>query len=151
MAMPSPPALLEDITVPWLNEALEPHLARDGVTVATCSVEPVGDSSGGSGLYGMVEIEYDDSATSLPTRLFAKILRHSEHVPFPAEQYRTEIAFYRHLGNESGVRVPEMLYGGFDRASGKAGMLIEDMSAYRAGVAKRLVGRAGIGRTLPSM
>ena len=39
MAQPSPPGSLEDITVPWLNEALEPLLTAHGSTVTGCGVE----------------------------------------------------------------------------------------------------------------
>ena len=128
-----PPASLQDITVLWLNEALAPHLVQKRTSVVSCAVEPIDESSGGTGIYGMVSIEYESSDAALPAKLFAKIYRHSEHVPLPAAQYRTEVAFYQHLGNNSGVRVPDMMYGGFDAATGRAGMLMQDMSAHRPG------------------
>lgn len=70
------------------------------------------------------------TAAGLPRRMILKTMLASPHAP--AAMYENEVRFYRELRDELGIETPAVFASTFDRATGRFGLLLEDLTARDA-------------------
>ncbi len=98
------------------------------ITVRDIEVFPEGLSF--TGTLARVSVEYSEGVSG-PATFIAKMPDPRKAMPITASSYEREIRFYRELGNDVGVRVPEMYFG--DSSGELAIILLEDLSPAETG------------------
>jgi hypothetical protein len=129
--MPIPLAdSIDDLTQEWFTTVL--RSARKlpvGTTVIAVDTQLVG--TGQAGLIVRAELDYDGPSESAPSSLIVKLPS-----PDPGSRalgtaigaYEGEVRFYEELAAASGVRVPAYLGGGFEAATGRVTVVLEDLT-----------------------
>lgn len=64
--------------------------------------------------------------TDLPRRMVLKTMLATPHAP--SAMYENEVRFYRELRDDLGIETPAVYASSFDRASGRFGLLLEDLT-----------------------
>lgn len=121
------PRSAQDFTVPWLNEALAPHLGDARVVGCTArAFESPGQTAG----IVMLDVAYS-SACGIKPKLVAKIATQDpmvlQEIIAPYDFYRRETSFYREFP-DIGISVPRMLHARHDPATQQMVLLMEDLS-----------------------
>ena len=130
------PALLEtvdELSVGWLQSALRAHL--DGAVISDFSTQAIGVGEGFMGLLARVSLTYNESASNAPKSLIAKFAAAREDTREMARDqslYRREIGFYRDIGQDVGIRVPQCYFSDFDESSQRFVLLLEDLAPGEA-------------------
>jgi hypothetical protein len=124
------PTSSSDITPEWLSSALT---GDDGpVSISAIDVEPIGVGLGIMSLLFRLTPNYESG--SGPRSLVAKIAPPYEQVRMIAAGYRfyaTEVAMYRNLRSELGLRPPALYYADHDPDSDEFVILMEDLGHLR--------------------
>ncbi len=82
-----------------------------------------------------ISAEYDSPVEGAPSSMIAKFVSAKKipHAEMLMDFSDTEANFYKHLGSNSGISVPQCFYAGIDMQSGDYLLLMEDMSTCRVG------------------
>lgn len=135
MASPPFPSEPHQLSNDWLTSVL-----CDPVTLTTSSAvvghewTPVA-MQGAAAIVGRVQLTYD-RPTSAPPSVVVKFA--TPHAPIRAVMhrfgfYRTEVEFYRQIGEDPGVPTPRCYAADIDSVSGHFVLVLEDMSDSRVG------------------
>lgn len=125
--VPSSPA---DLTPEWLSSVLSTE--DRPVSISEVALEPIGVGIGIMSLLFRVTPTYSEGEG--PASLVAKIEPPYEQVRMIAAGYRfyeTEVAMYRELSGELGLRPPELYYAAHDPDSDEFVILMEDLGHLR--------------------
>jgi hypothetical protein len=126
------PADLADLTPRILAAALDDR--SPGVVVERIDV--VNAKRAGEGVAStadrvVLDLAYaPGTGTGLPRRLVLKTMLASPHAP--AAMYENEVRFYRELRDEIDIEAPAAFASHFDPATGRFGLLMEDLTARGA-------------------
>lgn len=119
------PKTPDALTAAWLGAALQ-------AKVASVAYEPIAAGVGFLGKLGRLRLVYaDGGAPGLPQTLIAKqptLDERSRQLTVMFRFYDREVAFYRDIGQQAGIRVPKLHHGASDPASGDFVMLLEDLA-----------------------
>lgn len=122
------PAVADDFSVDWLNQALQPRL--QGERVLQCHARE-SDIPGQTAEILLLDVTYTASRKDLPTRLVAKVTSRNslvlEQVIANYDQYRRETAFYQEFA-DCGMAVPDCLYADHNPETQEMVLLLEDLS-----------------------
>jgi len=128
VAVPTSP---EEITSEWLSSALT---GGDGpISISAVTIEPIGVGIGVMSLLFRLTPTYVRG--SGPSSLVAKIAPPYEMVRMIAAGYRfyeTEVAIYRNLSTELGMRPPALYYAAHNPDSDDFVILMEDLGRLRS-------------------
>ena len=126
------PAELDELTPEVLGEALSewrPGVAVDRVDVV--AAKRCGDGIASTADRVVLELTYRaGTGDDLPTRLILKTMLASPHAP--EAMYENEVRFYRELRSGLDIETPTAFAGTFDPATGRFGLLLEDLEARHA-------------------
>ncbi len=121
------PKSIDDLDADWLQHALAAQARIDGF-----SAEVIGIGEGFMGQLARVTLHYAEAPEpSDPTRVIAKFAAtRADTREMAREQnlYEREIGFYRDIGREVGLRVPDCYYSDYDAENQYFVMLLEDMA-----------------------
>jgi hypothetical protein len=127
------PKTPEALTTQWLSAALQAE-------VAAATYEPIAAGVGFLGKLGRLRLRYANGGAgdggNLPTTLIAKqptLDQRSRQLAIMFRFYDREVAFYRDIGPQAGIRVPKLHHGASDPASGDFVMLLEDLAPAALG------------------
>lgn len=122
------PATVDELTPALLTAALAHR--HPGVVVDR--IEVVAEKRCGDGVAStadrlVLDVSYRaGTATGLPRRLLLKTMLASPHAP--AAMYENEVRFYRELREEVDIETPAVHASSFDPATGRFGLLLEDLT-----------------------
>lgn len=126
------PSELADLTPDVLAAALDDH--APGVVVH--HVDVVAAKRAGEGVAStadrvVVDLTYEPGTSGdLPRRLILKTMLASPRAP--EVMYENEVRFYREIRGELDIEAPQVFASHFDPASGRFGLLLEDLTARGA-------------------
>jgi hypothetical protein len=123
------PETMDDVTAAWLQGAVADHPAFAGARIAGFSRKPVGEGIGQMSAIARLDLSYDGKPG--PAAVVVKL-----HAPFQAmrdvgiryDMYARETAFYKSLASDVTVSIPTIYFAGWDPASQRNAMVMEDMS-----------------------
>ena len=123
------PETMDEVTGAWLEAALAGHPEFDGAKIARIRKTPVGEGVGQMSAIARLDLGYDGKPG--PASVVVKL-----HAPFQGmrdvgiryEMYARETAFYQSLAAEVTVSVPTIYFAGWDPASTRNVLVMEDMS-----------------------
>jgi thiamine kinase-like enzyme len=124
-----PPLTVDDLTTDWVQQAMSPYTG--GATITAIDTQVIGVSEGFMGQLARVGLTYADEPSQTPHSIIAKFAATNSDTREMARQqnlYRREIGFYRDIGQEVGIRVPQCYYSHFDEETQFFVMLLEDMA-----------------------
>ena len=126
------PSDLEDLTVAVLTAALSER--RPGVIVEQVDIvaaKRCGDGVASTADRVVLDLSYaPGTAGDLPARVILKTMLASPHAP--EAMYENEVRFYRELREELDIEAPTAFASHFDPATGRFGLLLEDLTARGA-------------------
>ena len=132
------PADLDDLTPKVLAAALgdrSPGVVVERVDVVSATRAGEGVASTADRV--VLDLAYGPgTGTGLPRRLVLKTMLASPHAP--AAMYENEVRFYRELRDEIDIEAPVAFASHFDPATGRFGLLLEDLTARGARVPSAL-------------
>lgn len=118
---------LDELTPTLLSGALSE--GRDDVVVERVEVvaaKRCGDGIASTADRAVLDLTYaSGTGAGLPTRMVLKTMLASPHAP--AAMYENEVRFYRDLRGELDIETPRAFASSFDPASGRFGLLLEDL------------------------
>lgn len=123
------PKTPEALTPQWLSAALQ-------TKVASATYEPIAAGVGFLGKLGRLRLRYANGSAGLPATLIAKqptLDQKSRQLAIMFRFYDREVAFYRDIGPQAGIRVPTLHHGASDPTSGDFVMLLEDLAPAALG------------------
>ena len=127
------PKTPEALTPQWLSAALQTE-------VAAAAYEPIAAGVGFLGKLGRLRLRYANGGAgnggNLPATLIAKqptLDERSRQLAIMFRFYDREVAFYRDIGRQAGIRVPTLHHGASDPANGDFVMLLEDLAPAALG------------------
>lgn len=117
-AQPTVPADIQDISAPWLTEALRAGgvLAPDN-SVRSCEWTLLGEGEGFIGEIARFKLTYEHPEPEAPNTVIAKFpskIAQNRALGLMFGLYEKEVLFYRELAPELSVRVPRCYYGDFE-------------------------------------
>ena len=123
------PETMDEVTLSWLEGVLADHPAFDGAKILQMRSTPVGEGVGQMSAIARLDLDY--AGKRGPASVVVKL-----HAPFQGmrdvgiryEMYARETAFYRSLAPEVTVSVPTIYFAGWDPASTRNALVMEDMS-----------------------
>lgn len=132
MNQPSPgvvfPSEVEELTPAVLGAALaerQPGVVVDHVEVV--AAKRCGDGVASTADRLVLDLSYGPgTAGRVPRRLVLKTMLASPHAP--AAMYENEVRFYRELRDDLDIETPAVYASSFDPASGRFGLLLEDLT-----------------------
>lgn len=127
--MSSMPLLAEDLTTDWLNEVLAPTL--DGATIVEFNATVIGVGEGFMGQLARVELTLDNATEQSPKSVIAKFATANDATREMARLqrlYDREIGFYRDIGNDVGISVPNCYYLQHELSTNHFVLLLEDLA-----------------------
>ena len=126
------PSDLDDLTPEVLGAALAvraPGVVVDGVDIV--AAKRCGEGVASTADRVVVDLTYRPGTSGdLPRRLILKTMLASPHAP--AAMYENEVRFYRELRSDLDIETPAVFANSFDPATGRFGLLLEDLTARRA-------------------
>jgi hypothetical protein len=136
MTTPAPgtvvPSDLDELTPAILTAALvgrRPGVVVDRVEIV--AAKRCGDGVASTADRVELHLTYRaGTAAGLPRRLILKTMLASPHAP--AAMYENEVRFYRELRDGLDIETPEVFASSFDPATGRFGLLLEDLTARDA-------------------
>ncbi len=136
MTTPAPgtvfPSDLDDLTPAILGAALSEW--RPGVEVDRVDVvaaKRCGDGIASTADRVVLDLSYaPGTGDGLPGRLILKTMLASPHAP--EAMYENEVRFYRELRGDLDIETPTAFASSFDPATGRFGLLLEDLEARHA-------------------
>jgi hypothetical protein len=136
MTAPAPgtvfPSNLDDLTPAILSAALSE--GRPDVVVGRVDIvatKRCGDGIASTADRVVLDLSYAaGTGAGLPERLILKTMLASPHAP--AAMYENEVRFYRELRNDLDIETPVVFASSFDPATGRFGLLLEDLNARGA-------------------
>ena len=131
-AIPEGPGQLTD---EWPTDALRGSGALDAASVSGYTWELV-EMQGAAATVARVTLDYDAAEDGEPRSLVAKFA--TPHAPIRERMhgfglYLREVEFYRQVGADPGIPVPQCYYADIDQASGVFVLLLEDVVDCRVG------------------
>jgi hypothetical protein len=121
------PTNLEAITLDWLNEALRSTGAIKHATIQSFQMEDMGESAGFFGQLAKLKLNYLSSPEMAPASLIVK-LPPPDTGPHSGGTYEREVRFYQGLARRAHLPAPQCYYADFDPETGRAILLLEDLS-----------------------
>lgn len=133
---PVPPAIfpsdVDDLTPAILTAVLaerQPGVVVDHVEVL--AEKRCGDGVASTADRLVLDLSYAvEGGAELPGRMVLKTMLASPHAP--AAMYENEVRFYRELRDDLEIETPAVFASSFDRATGRFGLLMEDLTERRA-------------------
>ena len=126
------PSDLEELTPTILTAALSewrPGVAVDRVDIV--AAKRCGDGIASTADRVVLDLTYaPGTGAGLPQRLILKTMLASPHAP--EAMYENEVRFYRELRADLDIETPTAFAGSFDPATGRFGLLLEDLDARDA-------------------
>ena len=126
------PADLAELTPELLTAALAertPDVVVDHLDVV--SAKRCGDGVASTADRAVLELTYREGrAAGLPRRMILKTMLATPHAP--EAMYENEVRFYRELRDELDIEAPQAFASTFDPATGRFGLLLEDLTARDA-------------------
>jgi hypothetical protein len=126
------PSQVEELTPAVLGAALaerHPGVVVDRVEVV--AAKRCGDGVASTADRLVLDLSYGPgTAVPPPGRLVLKTMLASPHAP--ATMYENEVRFYRELREELGIETPAVYASSFDPATGRFGLLLEDLTEREA-------------------
>lgn len=126
------PADLADLTVDVLGAALAdrvPGVVVDRINIV--SAKHAGEGVASTADRVVIDLTYAPGTSGgLPTRLILKTMLASPHAP--QAMYENEVRFYREIRDELDIETPRVFASHFDLATGRFGLLLEDLTARGA-------------------
>lgn len=126
------PSDLDDLTPAILTSVLSER--RPGVVVDEVDIlaaKRCGDGVASTADRVVLELTYEGGTSAgLPERMVLKTMLASPHAP--EAMYENEVRFYRELREELDIEAPTSFAGHFDPATGRFGLLLEDLDTRDA-------------------
>ena len=126
------PSDLDDLTPEVLGAALAgraPGVVVEGVDIV--AAKRCGEGVASTADRVVIDLTYAaGTAPGLPRRLVLKTMLASPHAP--AAMYENEVRFYRELRGELDIEAPTAFASHFDPATGRFGLMLEDLTARGA-------------------
>jgi len=126
------PADLADLTADVLGAALAervPGVVVDRIDIV--SAKHAGEGVASTADRVVVDLTYASGTSGdLPSRLILKTMLASPHAP--QAMYGNEVRFYREIRDELSIETPRVFASHFDPATGRFGLLLEDLTARGA-------------------
>jgi hypothetical protein len=126
------PSNLDDLTPEILGAALSEW--RPGVTVDrvdTVAAKRCGDGIASTADRVVLDLSYaPGTGAGLPRRLILKTMLATPHAP--EAMYENEVRFYREVRGDLDIETPTAFASTFDPATGRFGLLLEDLEARGA-------------------
>ncbi len=120
---------IEDLTPEWLSAALSEGSESASGTVTAVEAEQINVGVGFTGRVYRATLSHERPGSS-PASLIVKL--HSEDAGIRSTLGElgvgAEVAFYRDLAPDAGIRTPRMYHGGYDPESHRYVLLLEDMA-----------------------
>jgi len=131
------PANPEDISSKWLTQMLRCTQAIQNAEVISFDATPIGVGIGFVGRIVRFTLRYDIYETHAPQSVVAKfpssnptLQRYWQSSP---SLYEIENLFYKKIAHQTSLRTPKQYYGQFDHQAQKGVIILEDLTALRAG------------------
>ncbi|HEX2592181.1 MAG TPA: phosphotransferase [Rhizomicrobium sp.] len=123
------PETMDEVTLSWLQGAVAGHPAFTGANISQMRKTPVGEGIGQMSAIAKLDLDYDGKPG--PASVVVKL-----HAPFQGmrdvgiryDMYARETAFYQSLAKDVTVSIPTIYFAGWDSASQRNAMVMEDMS-----------------------
>ena len=126
------PSDLDDLTPEILGAALaerSPGVVVDRVDIV--SAKRCGDGVASTADRVTLDLTYRaGTGVGLPRRLILKTMLASPHAP--EAMYENEVRFYREIRDDLDIETPAAFAGNFDAATGRFGLLLEDLTTRDA-------------------
>ncbi|MCB1005068.1 MAG: phosphotransferase [Acidimicrobiales bacterium] len=126
------PSDLEELTPHVLGAALAaraPDVVVERVDIV--AAKRCGDGVASTADRVVVDLTYaTGTGAGLPRRLILKTMLATPHAP--AAMYENEVRFYREIRDDLGIETPTAFASHFDPATGRFGLLLEDLTARGA-------------------
>ena len=124
----------DQITKNWLNEALKENGQIKDTKIVSHSIKSLEIGIGSANIV-RISAEYDSPVEGAPSSMIAKFVSAKKipHAEMLMDFSDTEANFYKHLGSNSGISVPQCFYADTDMKTGDSLLLMEDMSKCRVG------------------
>ena len=126
------PSDLDELTPAILQAALAERF--DGVLVDRVDIvaaKRCGDGVASTADRVVLDLAYGPGTDAgLPRRMILKTMLASPHAP--ATMYENEVRFYRELRDDIDIETPAVFASNFDPATGRFGLLLEDLTARDA-------------------
>jgi hypothetical protein len=129
------PVAIDDIDTAWLTAALRSSRRDAGPPVERFSVQTIGIGVGLMGLLYRLTIEYRGDADGAPPTVIVKLpvlIDATRQVAAAYRFYEKEVAFYRRLAPQSGVRTPQIYLAAHDPVTDNFVLVMEDIGHLRA-------------------
>jgi len=123
------PLTVDELTADWLQLAMESVLK--GETIKEFSTEIIGVGAGFMGQLARVSLRYANESSDAPRSVIAKFASTAPETREMARDqnlYQREIGFYRDIGHDVGVPVPECYFSALLEDSNHFAMLLEDLA-----------------------
>lgn len=130
------PLAMDQITAPWLTQALHDGGVLGDGRVAAVVCEPVGQGVGLLCQIFRLRIEYGGNAGDAPPTLIAKLPTtepQTRQMVSLFRFYEREVRFYNDLAGMIPMQTPRRYASAFDPASGDFALLLEDLADRRLG------------------
>ena len=126
------PSDLDELTPEILTSAMaerSPDVIVDHIAVV--STKRCGDGVASTADRVVVDLDYrSGTGTDLPERLILKTMLASPRAP--AAMYENEVRFYREIRDDLDIETPAVFASHFDPATGRFGLLLEDLTTRGA-------------------
>ena len=123
-----------EITNEWLTDVQRASGRLEDTVVVNHSIKPLAIGIGSANIVRII-LEYDYPEDSALSSMIAKFVSVNEkpHADELGDFSDREVVFYKHLGSNPGISIPQCLYAEMDEQSGDYLVLMEDMSKCRVG------------------
>lgn len=121
------PRTVDALSADWLNQVLP--FAENQISDFDAKIIGVGE--GFMGQLARVTLSYQDKPADAPETMIAKFAATADKTRMMAKEqnyYAKEIGFYRDIGHNVGVRVPNCYHASHDEESNHFALLLEDMA-----------------------
>ncbi len=128
----NPPLIAGELTTEWLQSALAPHL--DGGKLAGFEYQIIGVGEGFMGQLARVSLSYANQVTGPETIIakFASTSPQTREMARAQNYYQREVGFYRDIGGDVGIPIPECYFSAYIEAGNHFVLLLEDLAPGEA-------------------
>lgn len=129
------PRSAAELTSEWLNATLAAEGFLEGPEIRAIDVQVIGVGEGFLGQVARVTLHREVGATSSLSSLVAKFASQDDSTrEFARTQnvYARELGFYRDIGAESGIPIPQCYFGALEQENYDYVLLLEDLSPAQA-------------------